>query len=132
MDSGPLDPLELLPHRPPFLLVDRIVFIAPGQKVAGWKTITESDCRGDRAWPSTLIVEVMAQVASTLLTARSGLLAGIPEMTFKRQARQGDTVVVTSELERRWGNVARFRVSARIEGDPAAEGVLMLAYSGAE
>ena len=140
MDLPPSDPSRILPHRGSALLVDRIAGIVPGRVAAGWKVLTAAECRGGRPWPRVLMVEVMAQTSAALLfptggdphgvggaNPTTGLLAGVPEMNFKRDAYPGETVVAYAELERRWGGLARFKVRAHVGGELAAEGALLLA-----
>ncbi len=137
MDLLPSDPSRILPHRPPFLLLDQIAAVVPGRVATGWKRIVAGECRAGEPWPRVLLVEMMAQTAATLLfprpeaaPARLGLLAGVPEMSFRRSAYPGETVVATSELERRWGRLARFAVKAHIGGELAAVGSVLLAAPG--
>lgn len=133
MHPVPLDPSGILPHRRPFLHLDRLAILEPGRLATGWKQVSASEHTGARPWPRMLLVEVMAQTSAALLfeappaAGELGLLAGVPQMTFHRDARVGEAVVATSELVKRWGDLARFKVKVEVEGELAAEGVLLLA-----
>jgi 3-hydroxyacyl-[acyl-carrier-protein] dehydratase len=134
MDIGPVRPLGRLPHRPPFLFLDRILLVRPGEEAVGWKRIAGSDCPGALTWPRSLLVEVMAQTAASLVfpegrqrEGRIGVLAGVPEVTFFGDPRPGDTIVSTARIARRLGDVWRFAAEARIQGNRVAEGALLLA-----
>jgi 3-hydroxyacyl-[acyl-carrier-protein] dehydratase len=134
MDIGPVRPLGRLPHRPPFLFLDRILLVRAGEEAVGWKRITGSDCPGTSAWPRSLLVEVMAQTGAALVfpegrqrEGRIGVLAGVPKMSFHRDVRPGDTIVSTARITRRFGDVSRLAVDVRVQGNLAAEGTLLLA-----
>lgn len=136
MEGVPTDPSLLLPHRRPFLFLDRVGEIDPGRRATGWKTVTAVDCRGGRTWPPIFLVEVMAQTSAIALfpsreaaAGRIGLLAGIPEMTFRRPARPGETIVATADRERHWGDISRFRVRVLVGEELLAHGALLLATS---
>ncbi|MDZ8185576.1 MAG: 3-hydroxyacyl-ACP dehydratase FabZ [Nostoc sp. ChiSLP02] len=129
---------QLLPHRYPFLLVDKITDYVPGQKAVGIKnvTINEPCFQGHfperPLMPGVLIVEAMAQVGGIVLTQMSqvegGLFvfAGIDKVRFRRQVVPGDRLVMTVELlwvkQRRFGKMQGI---AEVDGQLACEGELM-------
>ncbi|MBN3907394.1 MAG: 3-hydroxyacyl-ACP dehydratase FabZ [Nostoc sp. NMS1] len=129
---------ELLPHRYPFLLVDRIIDYVPGKKAVGVKNVTineqyfQGHFPGRPLMPGVLIVEAMAQVGGIVLTQMSpvadGLLvfAGIDKVRFRRQVVPGDQLVMTVELlwvkQRRFG---KMQGRAEVDGQLACEGELM-------
>ncbi|MGQ0550673.1 MAG: 3-hydroxyacyl-ACP dehydratase FabZ [Armatimonadota bacterium] len=131
---------RLLPHRYPFLLVDRIVAIDHGRSITGIKnvTINEPFFAGhfprNPVMPGVLIVEAMAQVAACLalerteLRGRDAYLTGIESARFRRRVVPGDQLVIRVELLRRRGLVFRVRAEARIDDQLAAESVLMFAF----
>ncbi|MCZ6602155.1 MAG: hypothetical protein O6952_04040 [Planctomycetota bacterium] len=134
MQLDPSDPTRWLPHRKPFLFLDRIAHVVPGREATAWKRIVDSECRGVAQWPRAYLVEMMAQTSAILLFSeeegrrgRMGVLAAVPALSFRRSACPGETVVATARLEKRWGNLARFKVAAHVEGELAAEGALVLA-----
>lgn len=129
---------KLLPHRYPFLLVDRIIDYVPGKKAVGVKnvTINEPHFQGHfperPLMPGVLIVEAMAQVGGIVLTQlpemEGGLFvfAGIDKVRFRRQVVPGDQLIITVELlwvkQRRFG---KMQASAEVNGQVATEGELM-------
>ncbi|MFN7852692.1 MAG: 3-hydroxyacyl-ACP dehydratase FabZ [Dolichospermum sp.] len=129
---------ELLPHRYPFLLVDRIIDYVPGKKAVGIKNVTFNDPQfqghfpGRSLMPGVLIIEAMAQVGGIVMTqmpeSKGGLFvfAGIDKVRFRRQIVPGDQLVMTVELlwvkQRRFG---KMNGRAEVDGQLAAEGELM-------
>lgn len=129
---------ELLPHRYPFLLVDRIIDYVPGKKAVGIKNVSFNEPQfqghfpGRSLMPGVLIIEAMAQVGGIVMTqmpeAPGGLFvfAGIDKVRFRRQVVPGDQLVMTVELlwvkQRRFG---KMQGKAEVNGQLAAEGELM-------
>jgi 3-hydroxyacyl-[acyl-carrier-protein] dehydratase len=129
---------ELLPHRYPFLLVDRIIDYVPGKKAVGIKNVTFNEPQfqghfpGRSLMPGVLIIEAMAQVGGVVMTqmpdSQGGLFvfAGIDKVRFRRQVVPGDQLVMTVELlwvkQRRFG---KMQGKAEVNGQLAAEGELM-------
>ncbi|MCL1467587.1 3-hydroxyacyl-ACP dehydratase FabZ [Argonema galeatum] len=129
---------KLLPHRYPFLLVDRIIEYVPGQKAVGIKNVSVNEpyfqghFPGRPIMPGVLIVEAMAQVGGIVLTQlpdiESGLFlfAGIDGVRFRRPVVPGDRLVMTVELlcvkRRRFG---KMQARAEVDGQLASEGELM-------
>ncbi|MBD2664158.1 3-hydroxyacyl-ACP dehydratase FabZ [Richelia sinica] len=129
---------QMLPHRYPFLLVDRIIDFVPGKKAVGIKNVTFNEPQfqghfpGRSLMPGVLIVEAMAQVGGVVMTqmsdVKSGLFvfAGIDKVRFRRQVVPGDQLVMTVELlwvkQRRFG---KMQGRAEVDGQLAAEGELM-------
>lgn len=129
---------KLLPHRYPFLLVDRIIDYVPGKRAVGIKNVTVNEPHfpghfpGRPLMPGVLIVEAMAQVGGIVLTQlpemEGGLFvfAGIDKVRFRRQVVPGDQLIITVELltvkQRRFG---KMQARAEVEGQLATEGELM-------
>lgn len=129
---------NLLPHRYPFLLVDRIIDYVPGKVAVGVKNVTINEPHfqghfpGRPLMPGVLIVEAMAQVGGIVLTQlpeyEGGLFvfAGIDKVRFRRQVVPGDQLILTVELlwvkQRRFG---KMQGRAEVDGQIAAEGELM-------
>ncbi|MBD2387564.1 3-hydroxyacyl-ACP dehydratase FabZ [Cylindrospermum sp. FACHB-282] len=129
---------QILPHRYPFLLVDRVIDYVPGKRAVGIKNVTFNEPHfqghfpGRPLMPGVLIVEAMAQVGGIVMkqipTAESGLFvfAGIDKVRFRRQVVPGDQLVMTVELlwikQRRFSKI---RAMAEVDGQLAAEGELM-------
>jgi 3-hydroxyacyl-[acyl-carrier-protein] dehydratase len=135
---------RMLPHRPPFLLVDEIVELEPGVRCVALRTL-----RGDDFWfaghfpgnpvmPGVLIVEALAQTA-TLAAAgagpgegRIGLFAGIDKVRFKRVVKPGDTLRLEAEITSVHGAVGKAAVKATVDGGLACRGELMFAVVDAD
>jgi len=129
---------NLLPHRYPFLLVDRIIDYVPGQKAVGIKNVSVNEPFFQGHFPTrpimpgVLIVEAMAQVGGIVLTqlpeVEKGLFlfAGIDGVRFRRPVVPGDQLIMTVELlcvkRRRFG---KMQAKATVEGQLACEGELM-------
>jgi 3-hydroxyacyl-[acyl-carrier-protein] dehydratase len=129
---------RILPHRYPFLLIDRITDYVPGKRAVGIKNVTcnEPQFQGhfpDRPlMPGVLIVEAMAQVGGIVITQMPGVdgglfvFAGIDKVRFRRQVVPGDQLVITAELlwvkKRRFG---KMQAIAEVEGNLTAEGELL-------
>jgi 3-hydroxyacyl-[acyl-carrier-protein] dehydratase len=134
---------ELLPHRYPFLLVDRIIDYVPGKKAVGIKNVTFNEPQfqghfpGRSLMPGVLIIEAMAQVGGVVMTqmpdSKGGLFvfAGIDKVRFRRQVVPGDQLLMTVELlwvkQRRFG---KMHGRAEVDGQLAAEGELMFSLIG--
>jgi 3-hydroxyacyl-[acyl-carrier-protein] dehydratase len=128
---------KLLPHRYPFLLVDRIIDYVPGKRAVGLKNVTVNEPHFPGHFPQrplmpgVLIVEAMAQVGGIVLTQlpemEGGLFvfAGIDKVRFRRQVVPGDQLIMTVELlwvkQRRFG---KMQARAEVDGQIATEGEL--------
>ncbi len=127
---------EILPHRPPFLLVDKITGCEPGQWADGRKcvTVNEPFFTGHfpqyHVMPGVLILEALAQVgavAALTLEENRGKLAffgGIKNARFKRQVVPGDVLELHCELTARRGPVGFGKAVARVDGAIAAQAEL--------
>ena len=136
---------KLIPHRYPFLLVDRIMEFTPGARAVGIKNVTANEpffqghFPGNPVMPGVLIVEAMAQVAgvaglsSEQNKGKLGLLAGIDGMRFRRQVVPGDTLVMTAEFISTKMGVSKMKVNAKVDGKIAAEGeITVMLVNGAD
>ncbi|HTS77811.1 MAG TPA: 3-hydroxyacyl-ACP dehydratase FabZ [Bryobacteraceae bacterium] len=131
----------ILPHRYPFLLVDRIEELEPG-RIVGIKnvTINEPFFTGHfpdyPVMPGVLIIEAMAQVAGVLVLSQIEdrksklvLLATIEEAKFRRPVRPGDQLRIEMKLERQKSTAAKMSGKATIDGVLAAEATMMCALA---
>lgn len=129
---------ELLPHRDPFLFVDRLIEYSPGESALGEHDVTDSahwvpgHFPGRPVMPGVLIAETMAQVAALVyLTAhpeRAGggvFLVGFDKLRFRRPVTPGDTLRVTATKTRARRRIWCFDVEARVGGNRVADGQLI-------
>ncbi|HID79310.1 MAG TPA: 3-hydroxyacyl-ACP dehydratase FabZ [Aquifex aeolicus] len=130
---------EYLPHRYPFLLVDRILELDVPKRVVGLKNVTvnEPQFLGHfpqlPIFPGVLILEAMAQVGGILLIESLGLeigkyailYAGVDEARFKRPVVPGDTMVIEMESLVLKKKLSKMRGIVKVNGKVAAEAVIM-------
>ena len=112
----------ILPHRDPFLLVDEVLALVPGQRVVARKTVTGDDCAGhfpgNPIMPGVKMVEALAQCGAVAVlsqpehSGRIVLFAGIDGVRFKRIVRPGDVLDLVCEVEAVRGPIGKGRVRA--------------------
>ncbi len=133
-----LDIQRILPHRYPFLLVDRIVELTEGERIVGIKQVTANEqffqghFPGAPVMPGVLIVEAMAQVGAVYALQQMEnreqklvLFSGLDNARFRRPVVPGDTLVLTVTPLRVGSRVQRMHGEAHVEGQLAAEADIM-------
>ncbi|WP_068984162.1 MULTISPECIES: 3-hydroxyacyl-ACP dehydratase FabZ [Lysinibacillus] len=131
---------EVIRHRYPFLLVDRVLELEEGKKAVAIKnvTINEEFFNGHfpnyPVMPGVLIVEALAQVSAIIMLTkegnqgRLGLLAGIDNCRFKKQVKPGDQLRLEVEITRLKGAIGKGRGIATVDGEIACETELIFAF----
>lgn len=129
--------MEMIPHRYPFLLVDRILEFVPGERALGLKNVTASEPHFQGHFPSlpvmpgVLIIESMAQTAAILVVQTLGKAAEgklvyfmtIDSARFRKPVVPGDTLHIHVEKTQVWKNVWKFRAEAKVGEGLCAEAV---------
>ena len=130
---------KILPHRYPFLLVDRILELEPGKRAVGIKNVTANEpfFQGhfpQRAvMPGVLIIEAMAQVGGVMILSveehrgKLAYLGTVDGVKFRRPIVPGDTLEMETELLRVRSNMGKVRCTARVGGQEVAVAHIMFA-----
>lgn len=132
------DIMRIIPHRYPFLLVDRVIELEPGKRVVGLKAVTANEPQftghfpGRPIMPGVLMVEALAQTAAVgVMTldeyrGKLGLFAGIDDCRFRRMVVPGDTLRLEVTVEKLRGMFGRVRGVASVDGEVAVEATLSI------
>lgn len=139
VDLGALEIQAILPHRYPFLLVDRIVEIEYGSGAVGIKQVSmgEPYFQGHfpdyPVMPGVLIIEALAQVGAVALlgsaehTGKIALFAGIDGVRFRQQVKPGDTLRLETQITRLRRGIGKGTGEATVDGAVAAQGEITFA-----
>jgi 3-hydroxyacyl-[acyl-carrier-protein] dehydratase len=131
---------KFLPHRYPFLLVDRIIEIEPGKKGVGLKNLTGNEWffQGHSFYPPNLLLESLAQVGGVVLAAKAregnpqatvrGLFAGVSDFIFRRCPSRGEQVRLKVEVLQSLASIYKFSAEAFVEEEKIAGGQLLLSF----
>lgn len=138
MDNFGIDEvMKTLPHRYPFLLVDRIIESDWDTRIVGLKNITVNEpyfqghFPGNPVMPGVLQMEAMAQVAGILLNKRNNrdgqiaYFSSIDKARFRKIVRPGDTLIMEIVMIKARLNLAKVQATARVNGELVSEGELM-------
>ncbi|WP_028559253.1 3-hydroxyacyl-ACP dehydratase FabZ [Paenibacillus pinihumi] len=130
---------ETIPHRHPFLLVDRILEMEEGVRAVGIKCVTYNEpfftghFPGHPVMPGVLIVEALAQVGAAAILKveqfknKLGFLAGVDGFRFRGQVVPGDTLRLEVEIIRLKGTIGKGKATASVDGKVVASGEIMFA-----
>ncbi|MGE7932244.1 3-hydroxyacyl-ACP dehydratase FabZ [Viridibacillus arvi] len=131
---------EIIQHRYPFLLVDRVLELEEGKKAVAIKNVSVNEeffnghFPGYPIMPGVLIVEALAQVSAIVMLTkdgnegRLGLLAGIDKCRFKRQVIPGDQLRLEVEITRVIGAIGKGKGIATVDGEIVCETELIFAF----
>lgn len=130
---------NIIPHRYPFLLVDKVLEVEAGKRIVAIKNVSTNEpffqghFPGFPIMPGVLIVEALAQTAGIAVAmleegkGKLGVFAGIDGMKFKRQVVPGDTLKLEAEILFSKLGVTKAKVIATVDGQTAAEGEIKFA-----
>ncbi|MDF1821417.1 MAG: 3-hydroxyacyl-ACP dehydratase FabZ [Alcanivoracaceae bacterium] len=133
---------EYLPHRYPFLLIDRIIDLQPGEQATALKNVSVNEpfftghFPDEPIMPGVLIIEAMAQTAGILGFITQGkrpsdgyiyLLCGVDNTRFKRQVVPGDQLELTARLVAVKRNILKFSGEGRVDGQLVASADFLVA-----
>ncbi len=136
--------MERIPHRYPFLLVDRVLELDAGKRAVGIKNVTVNEpffqghFPGTPIMPGVLIVEAMAQLGAVIVLSQPenqgklAFFAGIDGMRFRRQVIPGDQLRLEVEITRMRGTLGKGTGRALVGDQVAAEGNIMFALGNAD
>jgi 3-hydroxyacyl-[acyl-carrier-protein] dehydratase len=134
--------LKQLPHRYPFLLVDRVLECRPGESIRAIKNVTYNEpyfpghFPHRPVMPGVMVIEALAQAAGILAFVTAGVVpdestrfyfVGIDEARFRRPVEPGDQLVLTATLERAFKGIWRFATVAMVGEHEAVAAKMMLA-----
>ncbi|WP_250672877.1 3-hydroxyacyl-ACP dehydratase FabZ [Paraclostridium ghonii] len=130
---------ELIPHRYPFLLVDKVIELEEGKRAVGIKNVSVNEpfFQGHfpeyPLMPGVLIIEALAQVGAVAMMSidenkgKLGVFAGIDKVRFKKEVRPGDTLRMEVEMLSLRRNIGKANASAYVDGELVCRGELMFA-----
>lgn len=126
--------MDLIPHRYPFLLVDKVVKIDPNKSITGIKNVTVNEPQftghfpARPVMPGVLMVEAMAQLAAILVAKSLGstknkevFLMAIENSKFRKVVQPGDIMHIHATIDQQRANVWKFLSTVKVDGEMAAE-----------
>jgi len=132
---------RILPHRYPFLLVDRITEFEVDKRIVGIKNVSFNEkylsyvTGGRPVMPPTILTEAIAQVGAIMILAkpenlgRLPFFAGIERVRYRRPVHPGDVVIIEAEVLRLRSRMGRLKGTARVDGKIAVQGTMTFALS---
>ena len=129
---------RILPHRYPFLLVDRITELEPDKRIVGIKNVSLNERylsrqAGEAALPPTILTEAVAQVGAILILSKPEnrekliFFMGIERVRYRRAVYPGDVVEIEARVRRLRSKMGQFEGSARVNGRVVVEGRMTFA-----
>lgn len=134
-----IDIQKILPHRYPFLMIDRMLEVEPGKRGVAIKNVTSNEpffqghFPGNPIMPGVLIVEAMAQTACVVGLSmpgnenKLGVFTGMESIKFRRQVIPGDVLTIEIEFTVFKMGMGKVKASAKVDGQIAAEGEIRFA-----
>lgn len=134
--------LKRLPHRYPFLLVDRVLECRPGESIRAIKNVTYNEpffpghFPGRPVMPGVMIIEALAQAAGILCFVSANIIpdedtrfyfVGIDKARFRKPVLPGDQLILTARLERTMRGIWRYSTSALVGDREVADAIMMVA-----
>jgi 3-hydroxyacyl-[acyl-carrier-protein] dehydratase len=131
--------MSIIPHRYPFLLIDRIIEVVEGKKAIGIKNVSANEpffaghFPGHPVMPGVLILEALAQVGAVAVLSlpenkgKLALFAGIDEARFRKQVVPGDILRLETEMERMRSGIGKAKAAAYVGDELVCEAKLMFA-----
>lgn len=139
MELSAKELLDILPHRYPFLLIDRVLEVEPGVRAVGLKNATIGEpffvghFPGHPIMPGVLIIEMMAQVAGVMLLTldehrgKLAYLAGVDKARFRKPVLPGDQIIAEVTMVKARGPIGFVTAKAKVDGTVVCEAELMFA-----
>mgnify|MGYP000861541535 CR=1 FL=1 len=137
VDFGIKEIKQIIPHRYPFLLLDKVTYMEPGKKVIAYKNVTANEYffQGhfpeEPVMPGVLIIEALAQAGAVAILSKEefkgkiAFFGGINKAKFRRKVVPGDTLKLEAEIIKIKGPAGIGKAVAYVEGKKAAEGELL-------
>ena len=130
--------LDYLPHRYPFLLIDRVLEVDPGKRIVGLKNVTfnepffQGHFPGDPVMPGVLIIEALAQCGAVIFfhelegaKDKLFMFGGIDKARFRKPVIPGDQLILEVNVLQKRASMAKLHGVARVDGNVVAEGELL-------
>lgn len=131
--------MEILPHRYPFLLVDKVESVVPGESAIAYKNVSMNESffqghfPGEPIMPGVLIIEALAQTGAVAILSlpeykgKIALFGGVDKLRFKRQVIPGDVLKLEVNIIKRKGPIGIVSAVATVNGEVAVKGELTFA-----